>query len=173
MADEGNVELRELTYDILFSAPERDGAIISVRVHKIVKEVLQKIASEEGLDGVSELVRNIIASYLIGKLNLTKPEPKVLTPPMYVNINVNKSNGGRQYNPGEAMLAKLKVDEKIEKAYDFLKKYKLGLILVGGNNTYVKRIKREVIEAIALALKYGLEDEYSKLKELMNELQAI
>ena len=160
-----------LTYEILFTAPDKDGAVISVRVHRLVKEALANIARQEGLDGVSELVRGIIASFLISRLNLAKPEPKILTPPMYVNINVNKAP--RSINDANRELARVKIQDKVEEAYEFLEKYKKGLIRVAGNNSYVRKIRRDIAEAMALALKYSLEEEYTRLKVLLNEIQLI
>ncbi|ABW02775.1 hypothetical protein [Caldivirga maquilingensis] len=164
-------DLQELNYELLFSAPDKDGAVVSIRVHKLVKDVLTRIAREEGLDGVSELVRHIIASFLLSKLNVVKPEPKLLTPPMYVNININKTVKG--INNAERELAKIKIDDKVEEAYEFIEKYKKGIIRVTGNNNYARKIRRDLAEAIALALKYGLEDEYSRLKVLLNEIQLL
>lgn len=161
----------KLSYELLFSAPDKDGAIISIRVHRLVKDALVKIAKDEGLNGVSELVRHIIAAFLISKLNIAKPEQKILTPPMYVNINVNKVNGN--FNAIDRELARVKIEDKVGEVYDFVSKYKKGLIRVTGGNSYVRKIRRELIEALTLALKYGLEDEYARLKALLNEIQLI
>ncbi|WP_243671264.1 ribbon-helix-helix protein, CopG family [Vulcanisaeta sp. JCM 16161] len=62
-------------YEDLFRAPEKDGAVVSVRVHRSVKELLTKLAEKEGLDGVSELLRYLVAGYIMGKYKLIKPEP--------------------------------------------------------------------------------------------------
>ncbi|WP_054856856.1 ribbon-helix-helix protein, CopG family [Vulcanisaeta sp. JCM 16159] len=77
-------------YEDLFRAPEKDGAVVSVRVHKSVKELLTKLAEKEGLDGVSELLRYLVAGYIMGKYKLIKPEPKVITQPIFLNVNINK-----------------------------------------------------------------------------------
>jgi hypothetical protein len=82
----------DLTYNDLFRAPDKEGAIVSVRVHKKVKAVLEDLAKREGLDGVSELVRYLIAGYLLGKYNLERPREKVLVEPIVLTVNVQKSS---------------------------------------------------------------------------------
>ena len=168
------IEDISLRYEDLFRAPEKDGAIISVRVHKSVKEALVKIAEREGLEGVSELVRYLIAGFLMGKYQLIKPEPKVLTPPIFLNINVNKTNSK---NNNDKEIEKIyfirdEVNDIIKEALEFLENIKKGTITIKGNE-YIKKLKEKVLKSMIKSLKYNLEDEYEKLKTIYTTLTTL
>ena len=155
------------SYDILFAAPDRDGSIVSVRVHKQVKEMLTEIAEKEGLNGVSELVRYIIAGFLIGKYEPARPDPKVLHAPIFLNINVNKKE---ETTRGEALVISMEAEETTREAEEFLAKVKRGTVQLRGNE-YAKKLRDRIAKLMARSLRYGLEDEYAKLRTVFNALQ--
>lgn len=155
------------SYDILFAAPDRDGSIVSVRVHRQVKEMLAEIAEKEGLNGVSELVRYIIAGFLIGKYEPARPDPKVLHAPIFLNINVNKKEETR----GEALVISMEAEEAVREAEEFLAKVRRGTVQLRGGNEYAKKLRDRIAKLMARSLRYGLEDEYAKLRAVFNALQ--
>ena len=121
-----NVKEFDLTYADLFRAPDREGAIVSVRVHRKVKAVLEELAKREGLDGVSELVRYLIAGYLLGKYGIERPREKVLVEPIVLTVNVNK-RGEAVEDAVEAELALEEIGNVIRDVEDYLRKVKAGL----------------------------------------------
>lgn len=118
-------------YEDLFRAPEKDGAVVSVRVHKSVKELLTKLAEKEGLDGVSELLRYLVAGYIMGKYKLIKPEPKVITQPIFLNVNINKK-AIEEHTDMTQIGLKMEIDELIKESMDVINKVKKGVINQGG-----------------------------------------
>ncbi len=160
----------EVKYEDLFRAPDKEGAVISVRVHRRVKEALQRLAKKEGLDGVSELVRYLIAGYLLGRYQLVKPEPRVITQPIYLNVNVVKG-GGRQVKTGEVEV-RLQIRDLIGECLDVLDKVKKGLINPKGNE-YLRKLRGKVAKFMIKALKYDLKEEYEELKGIFVTLNSI
>ncbi|OYT26448.1 MAG: CopG family transcriptional regulator [Thermoprotei archaeon ex4572_64] len=162
-----------LRYEDLFRAPERDGAVVSVRVHRSVKEVLMRLAEKEGLSGVSELIRYLIAGFLMGKYNLVKPEPKTLAPPVYLNININRTGSERFRERDELRLAvKFEIDEVINEIFEFLENARKGSVKIVGND-YARKLRDKALKAMIKALRYGLEEEYEKLKLLQSGLSRL
>lgn len=179
-----NCELREQYLEVegikikledLFRAPEKDGAVVSVRVHRSVKEALMKLAAKEGLHGVSELVRYLIAGFLMGKYKIEKPSPKVLAPPIYLNVSVQVQRGGeRARSPYELEIMQIRseIHEVIREAREFLDKVRRREVRVTGNE-YVRKLRAKVFKALLKAVKYGLDDEKEELKSLFTELTNI
>ncbi|MGC8596522.1 MAG: ribbon-helix-helix protein, CopG family [Thermocladium sp.] len=159
-------EKNQPDYELLFAAPDRDGSVVSVRVHKQVKEMLTEIAEKEGLNGVSELVRYIIAGFLIGKYEPIKPDPKVLHAPIFLNINVNK----REEPRGNEVAIAMEIDETMKEAEEFIAKVKRGVVQLRGNE-YAKKLRDRLAKLMTKALRYGLEEEYGRLKTVFNALQ--
>lgn len=156
----------DLKYSDLFSAPDREGAIVSVRVHKKVKAVLEELAKREGLDGVSELVRYLIAGYLLGKYNIERPKEKVLVEPIVLNINVQK----RQVPEEEIDIAVEEIYAVIHDVEDYLKKVKMGIIQK--NPEIAMKLSKKVAKALKGARRLGLEEEYVKLMKLKAQLSV-
>ncbi len=160
-----------IKYEDLFRAPEKDGAVVSVRVHKSVKELLTKLAEKEGLDGVSELLRYLVAGYIMGKYKLIKPEPKVITQPIFLNVNVNKKTTEEHIDMTQVGL-KMEIEELVKEAMDVISKVKKGLINPRGNE-YIRRLRNKAVKYMIKALKYGMEDEYEKLKTIQITLTTM
>ena len=160
-----------IKYEDLFRAPEKDGAVVSVRVHKSVKELLTKLAEKEGLDGVSELLRYLVAGYIMGKYKLIKPEPKVITQPIFLNVNVNKKTTEEHIDMTQVGL-KMEIEELVKEAMDVISKVKKGLINPRGNE-YIRRLRNKAVKYMITALKYGMEDEYEKLKTIQITLTTM
>ncbi len=167
------VEGVKLKYETLFRAPEKDGAVVSVRVHRSVKDVLVKLAEKEGLSGVSELIRYIIAGFLIGKYKIVKPEPKVLAAPICLNINLSRSKDVDSAQMLEIkLIVESEIDDVISEAEEFISNVRRGAVRVHGNN-YVKRLRDKIVRAMIKALRYNLEDKYAKLRALHDELTSV
>ncbi|WP_054853256.1 CopG family transcriptional regulator [Vulcanisaeta distributa] len=159
-------------YEDLFRAPEKDGAVVSVRVHKSVKELLTKLAEKEGgLDGVSELLRYLVAGYIMGKYKLIKPEPKVITQPIFLNVNINKKAIEEHTDMAQIGL-KMEIDELIKESMDVISKVKKGVINPRGNE-YIRRLRNKAVKYMVKALKYGMEEEYEKLKTIQVTLTTL
>jgi len=173
-----DVDGMKLRFEDLFKAPEKDGTVISVRVHRSVKEALMRLAEKEGLHGVSELVRYIIAGFLMGKYKIVKPDPKVLAPPIYLNINVVKTTRPPNENPEEAELAlealeaKAEIEEVIKEAEDFITKAKLKAVKLQGNE-YARKLRTKIFKAMVKAVRYNFRDRIEKLKQLFEELNNL
>ncbi|NPA24177.1 MAG: CopG family transcriptional regulator [Crenarchaeota archaeon] len=174
-----DVEGMKLKFEDLFKAPEKDGTVISVRVHRSVKEALLKLAEKEGLHGVSELVRYIIAGFLMGKYKIVKPDPKVLAPPIYLNINVVKatrsSDGDSEdgvEDALEALEAKAEIEEVIKEAEDFIMKAKMRAVKLQGNE-YARKLRTRIFKALVKAVRYNFRDRTEKLKQLFEELNNL
>ncbi len=157
-----------LTYEQLFSAPDKEGSIVSVRVHKKVKEVLEQLAQREGLDGVSELVRYLIAGYLMGKYNIVRPERKVLVEPIVMNINVAKT---ARYDELDEELALQELERTIRDAEDYLKKLSMGLVIK--NPEYISKLNKQLIKAAKAAKRMGLDEIYAKILKLKAQLMVL
>ncbi|WP_069806839.1 CopG family transcriptional regulator [Vulcanisaeta thermophila] len=160
-----------IRYEDLFRAPEKDGAVVSVRVHKSVKELLVRLAQREGLDGVSELLRYLVAGYIMGKYKLVHPEPRVLAQPIFLNVNVNKTQGKDSIEP-EQVMVKVEIDELIKESIQAIEKVKAGIINPRGNE-YLRKLRNKVVRYMVKALKYRMEDEYEKLKTIQTTLTTI
>jgi hypothetical protein len=160
-----------IRYEDLFRAPERDGAVVSVRVHKSVKELLVKLAEREGLDGVSELLRYLVAGYIMGKYKPIKPEPKVITQPIFLNVNINKKAIEEHVDTAQMGL-KIEIDELIKESMDVIDKVKKGLINPRGNE-YIRRLRNKAVKYMIKSLRYGMEEEYEKLKAIQITLTAM
>ncbi|ADN51091.1 ribbon-helix-helix protein, CopG family [Vulcanisaeta distributa] len=158
-------------YEDLFRAPEKDGAVVSVRVHKSVKELLTKLAEKEGLDGVSELLRYLVAGYIMGKYKLIKPEPRVITQPIFLNVNINKKTIEEHTDMAQIGL-KMEIDELIKESMDVINKVKKGVINPRGNE-YIRRLRNKAVKYMVKALKYGMEEEYEKLKTIQVTLTTL
>ena len=158
-------------YEDLFRAPEKDGAVVSVRVHKSVKELLTKLAEKEGLDGVSELLRYLVAGYIMGKYKLIKPEPRVITQPIFLNVNINKKAIEEHTDMAQIGL-KMEIDELIKESMDVISKVKKGVINPKGNE-YIRRLRNKAVKYMVKALKYGMEEEYEKLKTIQVTLTTL
>ncbi len=158
-------------YEDLFRAPEKDGAVVSVRVHKSVKELLTKLAEKEGLDGVSELLRYLVAGYIMGKYKLIKPEPRVITQPIFLNVNINKKTIEEHTDITQIGL-KMEIDELIKESMDVINKVKKGVINPRGNE-YIRRLRNKAVKYMVKALKYGMEEEYEKLKTIQITLTTL
>ncbi len=171
-----NVEGMNLKLEDLFKAPEKDGTVISVRVHKSVKEALVKLAEKEGLHGVSELVRYIIAGFLMGKYNIVKPSPKVLAPPIYLNVNVVKMSKQVDDNGHDEDLELLEVKSEIEdtirEAEEFIRNVKVRAVRIQGNE-YARKLRTKIFRALVKAVKHNLKDHVPRLKELFEELNNL
>jgi len=173
-----NVEGMKLKLEDLFKAPEKDGTVISVRVHRSVKEVLMKLAEKEGLHGVSELVRYIIAGFLMGRYNIVKPDPKVLAPPIYLNVNVVKTSSRQSQDREDGhdditiLEVKSEIEDIIREVEDFINKARIRAIRLQGNE-YVKKLRTKVFRALVKAVKYNLRDVVPRLKELFEELNNL
>jgi hypothetical protein len=159
-----------LTYNDLFRAPDKEGAIVSVRVHKKVKAVLEELAKREGLDGVSELVRYLIAGYLLGKYNIERPKEKVLVEPIVLNINVQKGRNAT-LDDVELDLAAEEVAAVIKDVEDYIKKVKAGI--VQKNPEIAMRLGKKLVKALKIAKKLGLEEEYMRLIKLKTQLSLL
>lgn len=158
------VEGITIKYEDLFRAPEKDGAVVSVRVHRSVKEALAKLAEREGLNGISELIRYLIAGFLIGKYQIIKPEPKVLAPPIYLNVNVSKVSKEIVNSKFEIKFAiKSEIEDVINEVMEFINNVKKGIVKLHGND-YVRKLKEKLIKCMIKALKHGLDDEYERVK---------
>jgi len=157
----------DLTYNDLFRAPDKEGAIVSVRVHKKVKAVLEELAKREGLDGVSELVRYLIAGYLLGKYNIERPKEKVLVEPIVLNINVQKGRNAT-LDDVELDLAAEEVAAVIKDVEDYIKKVKAGI--VQKNPEIAMRLGKKLVKALKIAKKLGMEEEYMRLIKLKTQL---
>lgn len=140
-------------YEDLFRAPEKDGAVVSVRVHKSVKELLTKLAEKEGLDGVSELLRYLVAGYIMGKYKLIKPEPKVITQPIFLNVNINKKAIEEHTDMAQIGL-KMEIDELIKESMDVISKVKKGVINPRGNE-YIRRLRNKAVKYMVKASSTG------------------
>ena len=160
-----------IRYEDLFRAPEKDGAVVSVRVHKSVKELLTKLAEKEGLDGVSELLRYLVAGYIMGKYKLIKPEPRVITQPIFLNVNINKKAIEEHTDMAQIGL-KMEIDELIKESMDVISKVKKGVINPKGNE-YIRRLRNKAVKYMVKALKYGMEEEYEKLKTIQITLTTL
>jgi hypothetical protein len=160
----------DLTYNDLFRAPDKEGAIVSVRVHKKVKAVLEELAKREGLDGVSELVRYLIAGYLLGKYNIERPKEKVLVEPIVLNINVQKGRNAT-LDDVELDLAAEEVAAVIKDVEDYIKKVKAGI--VQKNPEIAMRLGKKLVKALKIAKKLGLEEEYMRLLKLKTQLSLL
>jgi hypothetical protein len=158
-------------YEDLFRAPEKDGAVVSVRVHKSVKELLTKLAEKEGLDGVSELLRYLVAGYIMGKYKLIKPEPRVIPQPIFLNVNISKKTIEEHTDTAQIGL-KMEIDEMIKESMDVINKVKKGVINPKGNE-YIRRLRNKTVKYMVKALKYGMEDEYEKLKTIQMTLTTL
>ncbi len=158
-------------YEDLFRAPEKDGAVVSVRVHKSVKEILTRLAEKEGLDGVSELLRYLVAGYIMGKYRLVKPEPRVITQPIFLNVNVNKKVVEERADIAQLGL-RMEIEELIKESMDVINKVKRGVINPRGNE-YIRRLRNKAVKYMVKALKYGMEEEYEKLKTMQITLTAL
>lgn len=158
----------DLTYEQLFSAPDKEGSIVSVRVHKKVKEVLEQLAQREGLDGVSELVRYLIAGYLMGKYNIVRPERKILVEPIVLNINVAKT---ARVDELEEELAVQELERVVRDAEDYLKKLSMGLVIK--NPEYVSKLNRQLVKAAKTAKRMGLDEVYAKILKLKAQLMVL
>jgi hypothetical protein len=160
----------DLTYNDLFRAPDKEGAIVSVRVHKKVKAVLEELAKREGLDGVSELVRYLIAGYLLGKYNIERPKEKVLVEPIVLNINVQKGRNAT-LDDVELDLAAEEVAAVIKDVEDYIKKVKAGI--VQKNPEIAMRLGKKLVKALKIAKRLGLEEEYMRLIKLKTQLSLL
>jgi hypothetical protein len=160
----------DLTYNDLFRAPDKEGAIVSVRVHKKVKAVLEELAKREGLDGVSELVRYLIAGYLLGKYNIERPKEKVLVEPIVLNINVQKGINAT-LDDVELDLAAEEVAAVIKDVEDYIKKVKAGI--VQKNPEIAMRLGKKLVKALKIAKRLGLEEEYMRLLKLKAQLSLL
>ncbi|NPA99871.1 MAG: CopG family transcriptional regulator [Crenarchaeota archaeon] len=173
-----DVDGMKLKFEDLFKAPEKDGTVISVRVHRSVKEALMRLAEKEGLHGVSELVRYIIAGFLMGKYKIVKPDPKVLAPPIYLNINVVKTTRQASEDPEEtelaleALEAKAEIEEVIKEAEDFISKAKMRAVKLQGNE-YARKLRTKIFKAMVKAVRYNFRDRMEKLKQLFEELNNL
>lgn len=164
-----DVRQYDLSYEDLFRAPDKEGAIVSVRVHHKVKKVLEGLARREGLDGVSELVRYLIAGYLMGKYNVVKPEKRVLVEPIVLNINVEKGRGELDYLDAE--LAVQEVEQAIRDTEDYLKKLRMGLVLK--NPEFIARLNKRLVKAAKAAKRLGMGEEYARLLKLKAQLVGL
>ncbi len=160
----------DLTYNDLFRAPDKEGAIVSVRVHKKVKAVLEELAKREGLDGVSELVRYLIAGYLLGKYNIERPKEKVLVEPIVLNINVQKGLNAT-LDDVELDLAAEEIATVIKDVEDYIKKVKAGI--VQKNPEIAIRLGKKLVKALKIAKKLGMEEEYMRLIKLKTQLSLL
>lgn len=163
-----SVKEYDLTYNDLFSAPDKEGAIVSVRVHKKVKAVLEELAEREGLNGVSELVRYLIAGYLLGKYNIERPKERIIVEPIVLTVNVQKSR--QSVDDVEAELVAEEIEAVIRDVEDYLKKVKAGMVM--RNPEIAARLGKKLIKAIKSAKKLGLVDEYTQLMKLKAQLAA-
>lgn len=163
-----SVKEYDLTYNDLFSAPDKEGAIVSVRVHKKVKAVLEELAEREGLNGVSELVRYLIAGYLLGKYNIERPKERIIVEPIVLTVNVQK--GRQSVDDVEAELVAEEIAAVIKDVEDYLKKVKAGMVM--RNPEIAARLGKKLIKAIKSAKKLGLVDEYMQLMKLKAQLAA-
>ncbi|MEZ0319318.1 MAG: ribbon-helix-helix protein, CopG family [Pyrobaculum sp.] len=159
----------DLAYSDLFRAPDKEGAVVSVRVHRKVKAVLEELAKREGLEGVSELVRYLIAGYLLGKYNIERPREKVLVEPIVLTVNVQKR--APQLDEVEADLAAEEIDVVIRDVEDYVRKVKAGL--VPRNPEVAMKLGKRVAKALKAAKALGLEEEYVKLMKLKAQLSTI
>ncbi|MEM1597871.1 MAG: ribbon-helix-helix protein, CopG family [Pyrobaculum sp.] len=159
----------DLTYSDLFRAPDKEGAVVSVRVHRKVKAVLEELAKREGLEGVSELVRYLIAGYLLGKYNIERPREKVLVEPIVLHVSVQKK--APQLDDVEADLAAEEIAVVIKDVEDYVRKVKAGL--VAKNPEVAMKLSKRVAKALKAARALGLEEEYVKLMKLKAQLSAI
>jgi hypothetical protein len=160
----------DLTYNDLFRAPDKEGAIVSVRVHKKVKAVLEELAKREGLDGVSELVRYLIAGYLLGKYNIERPKEKVLVEPIVLNINVQKGRNAT-LDDVELGLAAEEIAAVVKDVEDYIKKVKAGI--VQKNPEIAMRLGKKLVKALKIAKKLGMEEEYMRLIKLKTQLSLL
>jgi hypothetical protein len=158
----------DLTYEQLFSAPDREGSIVSVRVHKKVKSLLEELAEREGLDGVSELVRYLIAGYLMGKYNIVRPERRVVVEPIVLNINVAK---GGDRDDLDMELALQEVERVVQDAEDYLRKLTMGVVIK--NPEYIAKLNRQLVKAAKTAKRMGLNDVYSKILKIKSQLMVL
>jgi len=154
------MEIVKPSYEELFSAPDKDGAIISVRVHRNVKIALERIAKEMGLRGVSELVRYIIAGFLMGRLGIEKPQPLVITQPIQLNVVVSRGND-REDGVEE-------VEEVIREAEEYLRNLKFGRVVP--RYEYLNRLMKKINRAMKVAKSLGLQAHYEKLSAISLEL---
>ncbi len=157
----------EELYRNLFRAPDKEGSIVSVRVHRSVKDILAEMARREGLEGVSELVRYLIAGYILGHYKIAKPEPKMLVSPIYLTISVERGRKGA--------VSEEKAEEVgmvIKEATRFLANVKRGEVIVRGND-YARRLYRRVGKAIRMARELGLEDQYMELLRIKAQLSSL
>lgn len=160
----------DLTYDELFSAPDKEGSIVSVRVHKKVKSVLEELAKREGLEGVSELVRYLIAGYLMGKYNIVRPERRVLVEPIILNINVAKG-GKAAVDELDMELAIQEVHRVVQDAEDYIRKLMAGIVIK--NPEYINKLNRQLVKAAKTAKRLGLEDVYTKILKIKSQLMVL
>lgn len=160
----------DLTYDELFSAPDKEGSIVSVRVHKKVKSVLEELAKREGLEGVSELVRYLIAGYLMGKYNIVRPERRVLVEPIILNINVAKG-GKAAVDELDMELAIQEVHRVVQDAEDYIRKLMAGMVIK--NPEYINKLNRQLVKAAKTAKRLGLEDVYTKILKIKSQLMVL
>jgi len=156
-----------IRYEDLFRAPEKDGAVVSVRVHKGVKDLLVVAARREGLRSVSELLRYLIAGYILGHYNVVKPDHKPALHPIYLNISINKGPP-----PIDLEDKASEVDSVIEEVENFIVNAKSGLVVLKGNN-YIGKLLRKISKASRIAHKYGMRDAYERLRALRLELAVL
>ncbi len=164
----GQVREFDLTYNDLFRAPDKEGAIVSVRVHRKVKSVLEELAKREGLDGVSELVRYLIAGYLLGKYNIERPRERVVVEPIVLTVNVQKASS---VDDVEFELAVDEVASIIKDVEDYLRKVKAGV--VPRNPEIAMKLNKKLARALKTARRLGMEEEYMKLMRLKAQLSVI
>jgi len=160
----------DLTYKDLFRAPDKEGAIVSVRVHRKVKAVLEDLAKKEGLDGVSELVRYLIAGYLLGKYNIEKPREKVIVEPIVLTVNVQRG-GNTVVDDVEMDLAAEEVFAVIRDVEDYVKKVRAGVI--PKNPEIAMRLSKKLGKALKTAKRLGMEEEYMRLMRLKAQLSLL
>lgn len=161
------MDIPENLYKNLFRAPDKDGSIVSVRVHRHVKEILAEMARREGLEGVSELVRYLIAGYILGHYRVAKPEPKALVHPIYLTISVER---GKRTPISEEKAEE--VGMVLREATRFLANVRRGEVIVRGND-YARRLYKKVSRAVKIARELGLEDQYMELLKVKAQLANI
>ncbi len=171
------IEGVKIKIEDLFKAPEKDGAVVSVRVHRSVKEALMRLAEKEGLHGVSELIRYLIAGFLMGKYGIVKPDPKILAPPIYLNVqvNVNKRSETRTQEYVDDMKVlelKREIEETLRETYDLIDKIRLKLVKVQGND-YIRKLKHRLFKLLTKAVRYNLENEIMAIRNAFVELNKV
>jgi hypothetical protein len=163
----GLSEKFDLAYQDLFRAPDRDGAVVSVRVHRKVKSALEELARREGLSGVSELVRYLIAGYLLGKYGIERPRERAIVEPIVLTVNVQRGPQ-RAADSVDVDIAREEIEAAVRDIEDYIKKVRAGL--VPRNVEVVSRLSKRLARAMGLARRLGLEDEYVELAKLKARL---